>query len=89
MYMDTTTKGNSGSPVYTHDITGSKALAVGVHVAGHTIANTAVPLMFHPTLMTIQEKVHRDESTIPMDSPTFQSKFEHNILFTFYSFISF
>ena len=71
MYMDTTTKGNSGSPVYTNDVTGSKALVVGVHVAGHKVANTAVPLMFH---MSTQEKVHLDVSTMPKDSTTVQSK---------------
>ena len=71
MYMDTTTKGNSGSPVYTHDITGNKALVVGVHVAGHKIANTAVPIMFH---MSTQEKVHPGVSTMPNDSTTVQSK---------------
>ena len=76
--MDTTTKGNSGSPVYTHDITGSKALVVGVHVAGHKVANTAVPLMFH---MSTQEKVHPDESTMPKHSPTAQSKFELKYLY--------
>ena len=71
LYMDTTTKGNSGSPVYTFDITGSKALVVGVHVAGHHVANTAVPIMYY---MSTQENPNPEVSATAQDFEIAQSK---------------
>ena len=49
LYTEATTKGNSGSPLYLFDTTGNKALATGVHVAGHALlgTNASVPVSFH------------------------------------------
>jgi V8-like Glu-specific endopeptidase len=55
LYTESTTKGNSGSPLYLFDATGKKALATGVHVAGHETlgTNVSVPITFH---LAIQEQ---------------------------------
>ena len=69
IYTVATTPGNSGSPLY--EIRGNKAMAVGVHVAGHTVANTAVPIKYH---MHPREKLHDASLTITEDSQASQSK---------------
>ena len=51
LYMDTTTKGISGSPLYKFDPDMKKALAIGVHVGGNRdTGNAAVPLWYHNEL---------------------------------------
>ena len=72
MYTETTTGGNSGSPLFKYDEKENKALVVGVHVAGHEIANIAVPIMFH---LSPQEKFQESESAMPRDSEISRGKF--------------
>jgi hypothetical protein len=45
----------SGSPLYLFDVTGKKALATGVHVAGQETLRTnySIPIAFH---LATQEK---------------------------------
>ena len=47
LYTDTTSKGQSGSPLYT--VRGQDAYVVGVHVAGHATlrTNSSVPISLH------------------------------------------
>ena len=61
LYTESTTKGNSGSPLYLFDVTGRKALATGVHVAGHESlgTNISVPITFH---IPIQEQHFDNDS---------------------------
>ena len=74
IYTVATTGGNSGSPLY--EIKENKAMVIGVHVAGHKVANTAVPIMYH---MDPREKLHHELPTITEDSQTSQSKINHMI----------
>ena len=60
IYTETTTKGNSGSPLYTYDTKTNKALVVGVHVGGHHIGNTSVPITYH---LVPQEQIQGVSST--------------------------
>jgi V8-like Glu-specific endopeptidase len=55
LYTQATTKGNSGSPLFFFDVTGNKALATGVHVAGLESlgTNVSVPIALH---LDTQEK---------------------------------
>ena len=63
LYTEATTKGNSGSPLY--EIRENKARVVGLHVAGHNVANTSVPIMYH---MTPRETLHDEVTTKSKDS---------------------
>ena len=48
LYLDATTGGNSGSPLYQYDPKLNTAFALAVHV-GHSdwVANMAVPIEYH------------------------------------------